>query len=132
MVSTFALQTLRLRTDAAPRDLETVFETEILPESANALGTVDRGGRSIIASQHLLGLNGRGTEYLWIIKWSGAFSLDRFREVVEQISQDAAGKLDGICERTSMSVWTQVQSYDAGPRDALGSPSGAPRIDVSL
>jgi hypothetical protein len=44
VITAFALQTLNLKRGAAPSDLETRFEVEILPASADMPGSVDRGG----------------------------------------------------------------------------------------
>jgi hypothetical protein len=126
-----AFQTLTVRADIAPADVEALFEKEILPAAADTPGSVSRANRSTIASQHLLRRSGSATEYLWIVKSSGVFALDGFETVAERLSEDAAEKLDQVCERSPMTVWTQTLSYDQGPRD-LGGPTGEPRRDVDL
>jgi hypothetical protein len=132
VATTTATQKIMLHSATEISDFEMLFAEEILPNAAEAPGSVNRGGRSAIGSQHLMRLDGEGGLYLWVVKSSGVFSTDGFTTVISHIEESSAEKLDAVCDRERFQVWSQVRSYDAGPRSQMGVRLGDPLLDIEF
>jgi hypothetical protein len=132
MATTVGIHVLVLKTGVSADEFAALFNEEILPAAAETPGSVNRGGRSTIDSQHLLKPAGGAADYLWLVKSSGVFNSNLFETVLERMYDEALPKLETVCERRSSVLYTQVNSYDAGPRDALGRPTGPPTRDIGL
>ena len=132
MGTTIGIHVLVLRTGVSADEFAALFNDEVFPAAAETPGSVNRGGQSAIESQHLLKPVGGAADYLWLVKSSGVFDSDLFETVLGRMFDEARPRLETFCERRSSVLYTQVNSYDAGPRDALGRPTGPPRRDVSL
>ena len=132
MATSIGIHILILKTGVSTQDFEALFKEKISPKAAETPGSVSRGGRSTIASQHLLKPTGGAADYLWLVKSSGAFSPDMFETVFQRMYDEALPLLEAVCERRSTVVYIQASSYDAGPRDTLGRPTGPPILDLEF
>jgi hypothetical protein len=132
MATSIGIHTLILKGGISAQDFEALFEEQFLPVAADTPGSVNRGGRSTIASQHLLKPAGGAADYIWMVKSSGVFPPDSFETVLQRMYDEAIPSLDAMCEKRSTVVYTQATSYDAGPRDALGRPTGPPVLNLEL
>jgi hypothetical protein len=132
VATTVGIHVLVLKTGVSADEFAAVFNEEIFPAAAETPGSVNRGGRSTIGSQHLLKPAGGAADYLWLVKSSGVFDSNLFERVLGRMYDEALPKLEAFCERRSSVVYTQVNSYDAGPCDELGRPTGPPTHDIGL
>jgi hypothetical protein len=123
------LHTLQLVSGATVDDLVELFNEVILPTAAETPGSVNRGGQSAIADQHLL-KSLVGDDVLWLVKASGVFDAEQFQRVLNRMYDDAAPRLQGVCNRTAVALYEQVAAFDVGPRDVSGQPTGPPHRDV--
>lgn len=114
---------ITLREGSTAEDFERLMAEEVFPAAAETPGSVSRGGRSAIKSQHLLRADG---EYLWLVKGSGVFSDHLFARIFTRMYDEAREKLEPLGTRSSSLVWTSVASLEIGPRDQLGRPTGQP------
>jgi hypothetical protein len=129
MSTMIGLHALRLVNGATVDDLVELFNEEILPTAAETPGSVNRGGQSAIADQHLL-KSLVGDDLLWLVKASGVFEAEQFQRVLKRMHDEAAPRLQGLCNRISVAVYQQVAAFDAGPRDVSGQPTGPPHREV--
>jgi hypothetical protein len=129
MSTTIGLHTIRLVNGATVDDVVKLFQDDILPAAAETPGSINRGGASAIASQHLL-KSLSGANLLWFVKGSGVFEAEEFQTVLERMHDEAGPKLRGVCDRISAAVYEQVVAFDAGPRDVSGRPTVPPDREV--
>jgi hypothetical protein len=132
VATTVGIHTLILKTGVSADEFAALFNEKIFPAAAETPGSVNRGGQSTIESQHLLKPTGGAADYLWLVKSSGVFDSNLFETVLGRMYDGALPKLEALCERGSSVIYTQVNSYDAGPRDQLGRPIGPPIRDIGL
>jgi hypothetical protein len=71
-------------------------------------------------------------EYLWLVEASGVFAADVFSRVFARMLDEAQEKLDRLASRQSSAVFTVVESFDVGPRDMLGRPTGNPQRSTDV
>jgi hypothetical protein len=64
------VHTLKLRPGIKAEDFQRMMANEVFVSEAEVPGSIDRGGQSMIQSQHLLLRDGDETDYLWFIKTS--------------------------------------------------------------
>jgi hypothetical protein len=112
------VHTLKLRPGIEAEDFRRVMTDEVFVDAAEAPGSVDRGGRSWIESQHLLLKDGAETEYLWLIKVSSEIG-QRMLELVRK-------RLEVFAFIAESADYVVIDSLDVGPRDVSGRPIGAP------
>jgi hypothetical protein len=118
-----------LREGVAAADFERLVAEEVLPAAADTPGSINRGGQSSIKSLHLLQDEG---QYLWLVKSSGAFSPHLFARVFAAMYDEARQRLDRLVTLESSVVFSVVDSFDAGPRDQMGRPTGLPQRGTDL
>jgi hypothetical protein len=125
-MSMFGIHKLTLLSGANREEFEKFMSGEVIPTAAEVSGSVNRGGRSAIKSQHLLKAEGDSRDYLWIVKDSGAFDSGLFTGVFERMYEEAREKLQSFTTRESSIAFLVLDSFDAGPRGVTGRPTGEP------
>lgn len=127
-----AIHRIALRQDASRAEFERVMTEEVFPAAADAPGSVSRGGASAIRSQHLLRADGEENTYVWLVKSSGVFSQRQFSTVVDRMLQEQRASVETFGTIESSTVFVVVQSFDVGPRDTMGRPTGAPQRGTDI
>jgi hypothetical protein len=117
------VHTLKLRPGIKAEDFERVMTNEVFTAAAEVAGSVNRGGRSMIESQHLLMRDGAETEYLWLTK---VLSTSMFREVGQRMLEDACKRLETFAITAQSANYVVIDSLNVGQRDQSGRPIGAP------
>lgn len=123
MSQMFGILRLVLLSGAKRAEFEKFISEEAFPAAAEAAG-VNRGGQSAIESQHLLKAEGDDSVYLWAVKITGAL-IDSTR-VLERMYNAAQERLESFATLESSTAFAVLESFDAGPRDQSGSPTGDP------
>jgi hypothetical protein len=126
MASLIGLHAIVLRDGVAAQELERVMTTNVFPAAAEVTGSVNRGGASVIGSQHLLKSAEDGS-YLWLVKATDAFDPGGFAEVFRRMYDDLQATIEPVGRLESSTVFSVPAGYDAGPRDTLGRRVGEPQ-----
>lgn len=126
MAQTVGIHTIKLLPGVENARFEKFMTEEAFPAAADAPGSVSRGGRSTIQSQHLLRSGEDQSVYLWMVKNSGVFTADLFERVVDSMYDGVREQLEALATRQSSAIFELVDSFEAGPRDSLGRPTGNP------
>jgi hypothetical protein len=132
VATSIGIHTLILKAGVSAKAFETLVSQRVFPVAAETPGSVNRGGQSAIASQHLLASARGTTDYLWLVKSSGIFSDDQFETVLQRMYDEGFLVLEEVCERRSTVGYNQASGYDAGPRDVVGRPTGPPILNPDL
>jgi hypothetical protein len=125
MQTVVGIHSLELHPGIGPVEFESFMTDRVFPISADVPGSVNRGGRSAIRSQHLLKSH-LDAGYLWMVKASAAFGPERFSAVFHRMYDDLQGEIGGFASHRSSALLFVGGSFDAGPRDLLGRPIGEP------
>jgi hypothetical protein len=130
---TVAIHRIALHAEADREQFERFMLEQAFPATAETPGSVSRGGKSTINSQHLLrggerdgddDAGGGAGEYLWIVKSSGVFSAGLFAQVCQRMAVEVRADLEAFGAVESTTLYQVVGSFDAGPRDNMGRPVG--------
>jgi hypothetical protein len=113
------VHTLKLRPGIKAEDFQRMMANEVFVSEAEVPGSIDRGGQSMIQSQHLLLRDGVETDYLWFIKTSRP-------DLGERMLEDARKRLETFAIIAESATYLVIDSLEVGRRDLSGLPIGAP------
>lgn len=113
------VHTLKLRPGIKAEDFRRVMTNKVFPAAAEVPGSVDRGGRFWIVSQHLLLRDGVEAEYVWLTKMIQ-------QDVGQRMLDDVRERLQTFAVIAESATYVVIDSLDVGRRDQSGRPIGAP------
>jgi hypothetical protein len=125
-IPAIGLHCVRLLAGVDGAEFERVMIAEVLPAAADVPGSVNRGGVSVIESQHLV-KSADGAEYLWLVKATDAMGSTSFSRAFDRMYDDHRETLERFAERLSSTLFTVLAGHDAGTRDVMGRTVGPPR-----
>jgi hypothetical protein len=126
MANTAGIHTIVVRPGVDRQQFEDFMTSEAFPRAAEVPGSINRKGRSVIESQHLLKGEEGATEYLWLVKSSGVLDFDQFSKVFKRMFEEVRDMLERLGTHKSAFLLSVTSSFDAGPRDELGRLTGPP------
>jgi hypothetical protein len=123
MPTAVGIHQLELREGADREEFEGVMTDVVFPVAAETPGSVTRGGRSTIRSQHLLRAEANGS-YLWMVKSTSAFSPTSFERVFRRMVEEARATIGPYADDGASDLMVVDAAFDAGPRDVMGRTTG--------
>jgi|ERR1700730_6198496 hypothetical protein len=114
------VHTLKLRPGIKAEDFQRMMINDVFVSESEVPGSINRGGQSMLQSQHLLLRDGVETEYLWFIKTSRP-------DIGARMLEDARKRLETFAIIAESATYGVIDSLEIGRRDQSGLPIGPPK-----